>query len=149
METFSNSSNMMLNSCLCQRLLWALAALQHTTPPPPRHKASYSWPFPGLYFQTTDHRSPGYPGSVVLLGLKASKKLSRGAEEQRGIVLLTLTALCMQLLYGPEEGSCTEVTGEITTPFISPDQNLLQAVGETNPVCVCVCVVSRVRLSPG
>lgn len=54
--------------------------------------------------------------------------------------MLTLTALCMQLLYGPEEGSCTEVTGEITTPFISPDQNLLQAVGETNPVCVCVCV---------
>lgn len=29
-----------------------------------------------------------------------------------------------------------EVTDEITTPFISPDRNLLRAVGETNPAHV-------------
>lgn len=46
----------------------------------------------------------------------------------------------MQLLNGLEECSCTEVTDEITTPFIAPDRNLLQAVAETNPACVCVCV---------
>jgi len=78
----------------------------------------------------------GYPGSAVLLGLKAGKKLSRGAEEQTGIVLLTLTAHCVQLLNGLEEGPCTEVTGETTTPFITPNRNLLQAVGETNLVYV-------------
>lgn len=50
--------------------------------------------------------------------------------------MLTLTALCVQLLDGPEEGSCTEVTDEITTPFISPDRNLLQAVGGKPSVCV-------------
>lgn len=31
-----------------------------------------------------------------------------------------------------------EVTGEITTSFIPPDQNLLQAVGETSPTNVYV-----------
>lgn len=64
-----------------------------------------------------------------------------------GIVLLTLTVLCKQLLNGLEEGSCMEVTDETTTPFITLRRNLLQAVGETNPVCVCV--VSGVHLSPG
>lgn len=106
----------------------------HTpTPTPPSQLClTFSW----ALLAQTDHRIPGYPGSVVPPGLKAAKKLSRGAAEQTGIDLLTQITLCMQLLSGLEEGSYTEVTGEIPTPFISPDGNLLLAAGETTPARV-------------
>lgn len=102
---------------------------------------TFSW----ALLPKTDHRSLGYPGSVVPPGLKAAKKLSRGTEKQTGIILFTLTVLSVQLLHGFEKGSCMEVTDEITIPIIAPDRNLLQAVGETNPECV----FSGVYLSPG
>lgn len=50
--------------------------------------------------------------------------------------MLTQIALCVQLLSELEEGSYTEVTGEITTSLISPDGNLLLAAGETTPARV-------------
>lgn len=107
----------------------------------PAHKQhaeslSFSW----ALLPKTDHKKLGYPGSAVPPGLKAAKKLSRGTEEQTRITSFTLTVLCVQLPNGPEEGFCTEVTDEITTPFIAPDdRKLLQAVGETNPVCARLC----------